>query len=414
MYTPFTPYSRGLIYFIIIFALRQELLDLFKQFGYDDKKNLRRFTMYFFNMNTRIQQFDALDTYLTDEVLSNALIVTSTGIKKRSLEPLALTNPILCHDVYGKGEPTDIKINKMINDKNNHTFNKIIAIGGGTVMDCAKLLTCNALKNAVDAFTASIELTKDVPLICIPTTCGTGSEVTPITVAELTQLNTKKGLAHPALQPDEAILIPSLLKDLPLKPFMYSAIDALIHAAEAYLSPKASPMTQLLSVNAIERLLRGFRGMSFHGVDYRLAHLEDFSIGSCYAGIAFGIAGVGAVHALSYPLGGRYHVPHGESNFQFFTAVFKSYYDKKPEGAILELVKIMAKILDCHKIHVFEQLELLLHSLIDKPALRTYGMEEKDILLFTECVINEQQRLLTNNYVPLSKEDIKMIYSSLY
>lgn len=370
--------------------------------------------MNLFNMTTNIQHFDTLDTYLTSDVLDNALIVTSTGINTRTLKSLDLSNPILCHDTFGKGEPTDLKINDMIAAKNALSFNKVIAIGGGTVMDCAKLLVIKDLSNVVDAFTGAIELVKEFPLICIPTTCGTGSEVTPITVAELTQLNTKKGMAHHTLQADEAILIPSLLKDLPLKPFMHSAIDALIHAAESYLSPKASPMTKLLSVNAIERLLKGFRNMSFHGVDHRLNQLDDFSIGSCYAGIAFGNAGVGAVHALSYPLGGSYHVPHGEANFQFFTAVFKCYYDKAPDGDIHDLVKLMAKILDCHKVHVFEHLENLLNSLVEKPALRSYGMEEKDILLFTESVINEQQRLLANNYVPLTKDDIKMIYSSLY
>lgn len=377
-------------------------------------KSNKEEAMNFFNMTTTIQHFDSLEAYLTTDILTNALIVTSTGTNERSLSALNLTTPIICHDTYGKGEPTDLKIDKMIAAKNALTFDKIIAIGGGTVMDCAKLLTLKGLKNSADAFTGVIDLIKEVPLICIPTTCGTGSEVTPITVAELTQLHTKKGMTHPALQADDAILIPSLLKNLPLKAFMHSAIDALIHASESYLSPKASPMTQLLSVNAIERLLKGFRSMSFRGVDYRLTILEDFSTGSCYAGMAFGNAGVGAVHALSYPLSGRYHVPHGEANFQFFTAVFKCYYDKAPEGAILELVKIMAKILDCHKATVFEQLENLLNSLIEKPALRTYGMEEKDILLFTESVINEQQRLLANNYVPLSKDDIKMIYSSLY
>lgn len=370
--------------------------------------------MNIFNMATHVQKFDSLDTYLTGDHLEGALIVTSNGIFKRTLQAYDLKNPIVCHDTYGKGEPTDIKINQMIAEKNSHPHNKIIAIGGGTVMDCAKLMALKGIDNCVHVFTGEKEIVKEVPLICVPTTCGTGSEVTPITVAELTQLGTKKGLGHPAMQPDEAILISELLKDLPVKPFMHSAIDALIHATESYLSPNASDFTRMLSMEATEKILKCFQQMSFHGLDKRFEFLDDFLMAACYAGISFGNAGVGAVHALSYPLGGTYHVPHGEANFQFFTAVFKSYNDKNPQGDIKDLTRAMAKILDCPKEHVFEQLENLLTTLVEKPALRTYGMEEKDILIFTESVIEEQQRLLANNYVPLSKDDIKMIYSSLY
>jgi len=370
--------------------------------------------MNLFNMPTTIKQFDSLDLYFTASILKDSLILTSKGIKERTLSTYDLEVPIICHDTYGNGEPTDIKINALIKEKNMHPHKRIIAIGGGTVMDCAKLMTIKNLSNSVDAFTGKLELIKEVPLICIPTTCGTGSEVTPVTVAELTQLGTKKGMSHPALQPDQAILIPELLKELPLKPFMHSAIDALIHAAESYLSPNASELTKLLSLDATQKILKGFQQMAFHGTDKRFEFLDDFLVGACYAGIAFGNAGVGAVHALSYPLGGTYHVPHGEANYQFFTAVFKYYYDKAPSGNIHELVKIISKILDCPKNHAFEQIEKLLSQLIKKPALRDYGMEEKEIILFTESVLTQQGRLLANNYVELSKDDIKMIYSSLY
>lgn len=370
--------------------------------------------MNILNMPTTIKEYKSLDDYFSSDVLDGALIVTSSGIMKRTLSEYTTEVPMVFHDTYGKGEPTDIKIDQMIAAKNKHPHTKIIAIGGGTVMDCAKLMVLKNLTHAADAFTGTVALEKAVPLICIPTTCGTGSEVTAITVAELTELHTKKGLGHPALQPDEAILIPELLKTLPLKPFMHSAIDALIHATESYLSPKASKLTKVLSLEATLKILKGFQQMSFHGIDKRFDYLEDFLIASCYAGISFGNAGVGAVHALSYPLGGKYHVAHGEANYQFFTAVFKYYFDKKADGPIIELATAISKILDCRKDHVFETLESLIEKLIEKPSLRSYGMAEKDIILFTEEVIEGQQRLLANNYVALSKDDIKMIYSSLY
>ena len=370
--------------------------------------------MNLFNMSTHIQQFNSLEEYLTTELLNNALIVTSTGIQKNQLAFLTEDIPIVCHDEFGKGEPTDAKITQMIQKKNTFIHNKIIAIGGGTVIDCAKIMILKDVLDAEDIFMNRQLPVKAMPLICIPTTCGTGSEVTSIAVAALTNLNTKKGISHPALQPDEAILIPELLKSLPIEPFMYSAIDALIHASESYLSPQASNLTKILCLEAIKKIMKGFQQMAFHGVEKRTDFLEEFLIASCYAGIAFGNAGVGAVHALSYPLGGTYHVPHGEANFQFFTAVFKCYYDKSPSGEIHELVKAIAKIIDCPKNHVFDRMEHLLTTLVEKPRLRDYGMKENDIKNFTESVINEQQRLLANNYVPLSKDDIKTIYANLF
>ncbi|MBN2898494.1 MAG: iron-containing alcohol dehydrogenase [Clostridia bacterium] len=370
--------------------------------------------MNLLNMSTHIQQFDTLAHYFSDELLNGALIVTSTGIKGSYLSFLKSETPMICHDQFGKGEPTDTKITQMIAEKNKYDHDKIIAIGGGTVMDCAKLMVIEGLVDAEDAFTGKHPLVKALPLICIPTTCGTGSEVTAVTVAELTQLNTKKGLSHPALQPDEAILIPELLKDLPIKPFMHAAIDALIHASESYLSPKASNLTRILSLEAIRKILKGFQQMAFHGVEKRMDFLDEFLIASCYAGIAFGNAGVGAVHALSYPLGGTYHVPHGEANFQFFTAVFNCYYEKAPSGNMNELVKVIAQVLDCPKNHVFNRIDHLLVTLTAKPPLKSYGMTESDIEAFTQSVMNEQQRLLANNYVALSEEEIKAIYSALY
>ena len=94
--------------------------------------------------------------------------------------------------------------------------------------------------------------------------------------------------------------------------------------------PKSNPYTQIFCRAAIESIIDVFKHIAAQGPEYRLERLKEMLIASNYAGIAFGNTGVGAVHALSYPLGGNYHVPHGEANYQFFTEVFKFYYKKKP------------------------------------------------------------------------------------
>ncbi len=196
---------------------------------------------------------------------------------------------------------------------------------------------------------------------------------------------------------------------------MTSSIDALIHAIEAYVSPKANMYTEIFSVKAIEMILKGYMEILEKGEEYRKEIIEDFMIGSNYAGIAFGNAGVGAVHALSYPLGGVYHVPHGEANYQFFTEVFKTYLAKDPNGKISEVNKVLADIMNVPAGEdVYAALSNVLDQLLSRKPLKEYGMKEEEIEGFADAVISGQQRLLANNYVPLERTDIINIYKNLY
>ena len=134
-----------------------------------------------------------------------------------------------------------------------------------------------------------------------------------------------------------AVLIPEVLQSLPEYAFVTSSIDALIHGSESYLSPGATPASELFSLEAIRLILNGYEKIYFSGGDpaeQRKAYLKDFCCGANYAGIAFGNAGCAAVHAISYAIGGAFHVAHGEANYQFFTEVFKLYQKKAPEGKI--------------------------------------------------------------------------------
>ena len=149
------------------------------------------------------------------------------------------------------------------------------------------------------------------------------------------------------------------------------------------------------------------------GPEARIPLLDRFLLASNYAGIAFGNAGCAAVHALSYPLGAVYHVPHGEANYAVFTGVMKKYLTVKTDGAIAQLNVYMADILGCNPDQVYEALESLLNSILPKKPLREYGMSEQNLEEFTISVIENQQRLLQNNFVPLSHQQIFEIYRDL-
>jgi len=251
----------------------------------------------------------------------------------------------------------------------------------------------------------------------VPTTCGTGSEVTNVAIAELKSLHVKKGLAVEETYASKAVLIPESLSGLPDYVFATSSIDALIHAIESYLSPKASTYTEMYSLAAIEMIMKGYQKIIERGgnkAENRGDLLKDFCLAANYAGIAFGNAGCAAVHALSYSIGGAFHVPHGEANYQFFTEVFKMYMRKDPKGKITKANQILADILGCTADVVYDELEKVLDQLIAKKPLREYGMSEAQIDEFTRSTVENQQRLLANNYVYLTDEEIREIFANLY
>ena len=203
---------------------------------------------------------------------------------------------------------------------------------------------------------------------------------------------------------------------MPYEPFASSAIDALIHAVESFLSPKASPFTEMYSLQAISIIMDAYKKTIEGGNDAaaRKPYLKDFLLASCYAGIAFGNAGCAAVHALSYSIGGAFHVPHGEANYQFFTEVFKMYMRKDPNGKIVRCNQVFAEILGCDVAVVYDELEKFLGNLMPKKKLREYGMVEAQIDEFTKMTVDNQQRLLGNNYVFLSDAEIREIFANLY
>ncbi len=371
--------------------------------------------MQLLNMKTKIHHFEGFDGFASEfKINKNDLILTHLFLYEPFMSPLNLEARVIIQENFGGGEPTDVMMNAILNEAKKSPYERVIAVGGGTVLDIAKLLILKDLTNVVDAFERKVPLEKACELIAVPTTCGTGSEVTNITIAELTTKQTKMGLADNVILPDDAVLIPDLMKGLPYEFYLYSSVDALIHGVESFLSPKANAYTRLFSIQGIEMILKIYQTLSREGAEQRFSSLKEMAIASNFAGIAFGSAGVGAVHAMSYPLGGKYHVPHGEANYQFFMAVLKRYQDLKPIGAIQELVVMIAKTLGCEKEQAFDELSGLLAALIPQKPLNSYGMKAIEIEEFTEKVISGQQRLLANNYAQFSFNDIKGIYSELF
>lgn len=371
--------------------------------------------MQLFKSKVTIHKFEHFAEFAKEFNLNeNDLVITNDFLFNPFMKDLGLPCHFVMQEKYGLGEPSDEMMNNILADVKKINYNRVIAVGGGTVIDISKLFVLKDVDNVTDAFERKIPIQRNKELIILPTTCGTGSEVTNISIAEIKSKHTKMGLADDQILADYAVLIPELIKGLPYKFFVFSSIDALIHATESYVSPKSNVYTEAFGLWAIRTIMDVFIQLGKKGPDYRFERLEDMAMASNLAGIAFGNTGVGAVHALSYPMGGNYHVPHGESNFLFFTEVFRCYNKKNPNGKIKELNKLYAEILNCKEEEVYTKIDEVLGKLTPKNKLSHYGMKEEDIVAFPKSVLETQQRLLANNYVALSEDEIRAIYKTLY
>lgn len=371
--------------------------------------------MKLFQQRTNIQKFDSAKAFTEEyQIGKGDFILASKSAYETYFAPLGIEAHVEYKSKYGSGEPTDQMIDALLEDFRRTSCDRVIAIGGGAVIDMAKILVLEGDAKAEEIFRRQVTLKKARTLIAVPTTCGAGSEASNVSIAELTSLHSKMGLADDSIYADDAALIPELLTNLPYSFFVTSAIDAFIHAIESYVSPRANLYTRMFSRQAMEMILSGFCKILEHGLEYRLKLLDEFLTASNLAGIAFGNAGTGAVHAMSYPLSGAYHVTHGEANYLFLTTVFGFYQRLKPEGILREVNGFLAGFLNCKEEQVYEELERLLDQIISRKKLCEYGMTEADIKAFAESVEASQQRLLNQSYVKLTAEQMEEIYRKLY
>jgi alcohol dehydrogenase class IV len=254
----------------------------------------------------------------------------------------------------------------------------VIGIGGGSAMDLAKaiaVLVANKGK-AEDYLGLNRVPGPGLPKIMVPTTAGTGSEVTFTAVFIRKKLKKKEGMNSQHLYPELALLDPELTLSLPPHPTAATGIDALCHAIESYTSVNASPMSEMMSLDAIRLISENLRTAVHDGTNIEAR--EAMLLGSLYAGLGLANAGVTAVHSLSYPLGGKYGISHGLANtimlprvmafnlpgalekFVDIAEVMGEIVDDLPlrEAAYLAVEAVEALIEDCGIMTTLEELEI--------------------------------------------------------
>ena len=293
----------------------------------------------------------------------------------------------------------------------------VVGFGGGSSLDSAKLVAL--LVRTPQALPAiyGIGLARGprLPLIQVPTTAGTGSEVTPISILT-TPSHEKKGVVSPLLYPDLALLDSRLTLGLPPAVTAMTGVDAMVHAVEALSTRlKKNPLSDALAIKALQLLYANLSSAVSHGQDPVVR--ENMLIGSLFAGMAFANAPVAAVHALAYPLGGHYGLPHGLSNSLVFVAVLKfnlpvaqAHYAELG----LSILPPLAGAADSEAAAAFvAAISELVATMPYAQSLRAAGVKQEDLPMLAQDAM-KIGRLLVNNPRDVTLEDALALYQDAF
>ncbi|MBP6018095.1 MAG: iron-containing alcohol dehydrogenase [Burkholderiaceae bacterium] len=292
----------------------------------------------------------------------------------------------------------------------------VVGLGGGSSMDVAKLLAIlvGSDQPLTDMYGIGNVQGRRLPLVQIPTTAGTGSEVTPVSIVT-TGKTTKTGVVSPTLYADLAILDAELTLGLPRAATAATGIDAMVHAIESYTSKHLkNPLSDMLSIQALGLLSGNLLRACEDGND--IAAREAMLLGAMLAGQAFANSPVAAVHALAYPIGGIFHVPHGLSNALVLPHVLRF----NAPAAATQYAELADVILpngtgsdEAKTESLIKYLASLSESAGIECRLRDVGVEQKDLRVMAQDAM-KQTRLLGNNPRKVDEEDAYAIYSAAY
>jgi alcohol dehydrogenase class IV len=313
-------------------------------------------------------------------------------------------------------EPSVKEYNNILKTAESEKIDSVVGIGGGSVLDTAKLTAalCYSGVGVENVFGNGRIHDRKTFLACIPTTAGTGSEMSPNAILFDEESSQKTGIISPFLVPDAAFIDPVLTYTTPTAVTASTGIDALTHCIEAYANRNAHPLTDLYALEGI-RLIYSNLETAFRDGNNAAAR-ESLALGSMYGGICLGPVNTAAVHALAYPLGSEFHLPHGISNAILLPYVLQynlSSGEKRYANIARAIgVKDGSTELKTAKEGVKKITELCRNiGIPDK--LYGYNVPVAAIPSLAKSAFGVQ-RLLKNNLRPMSEADIRKIYYKLF
>lgn len=344
--------------------------------------------------------------------------IVKAGLLEASLE--SLTAADIGWAVFSNvvADPPEAIIHDALAQGKEFGAEGVIGLGGGSSLDVAKLvaLLARSDESLADIYGVGLAKGPRLPLALVPTTAGTGSEVTPISIVT-TGASEKKGVVSPVILPDIAVLDADLTLKLPAHVTAATGIDAMVHAIEAYTSASANnnPVSRMLAMEAL-RLLGANIRMAVTNGDNRDAR-GKMLLGSLLAGQAFANSPVAAVHALAYPVGGHFHVPHGLSNALVLPHVL-AFNAPAARAAYADLAPLVfPQLADKAMVERCEGFIIGLANLSADLGLQQRLRDvkiPKDALPMLAADAMKQTRLLVNNPRPLHEDDARAIYEKAW
>ena len=366
---------------------------------------------------------DALDNIcciLQENQVKKLAIFTDKGIRKTGLLDLPMArvekvgvSVVVLDDL--PAEPSYVQAQKLVDQCKDCGPDFIMAVGGGSVMDTAKLASVLMTRKygIQELLDAPLMVEKCVKTLMIPTTAGTGAEATPNAIVAVPEKQLKVGIVNPQMIADYVILDAVMIKHLPAKIAAATGVDALAHAIECWTSNKANPFSDIFAIQALDMILRNIEQACTD--PEAMAAKNQMQLASFYAGVAITASGTTAVHALSYPLGGRYHIAHGVSNAMLLAPVMRfnepacrerlaEAYDRCIQGGEITVQRKSAAVI--------ARLEQIVKGLNIPTHLEQFGVPKEELDLLVASGMNVT-RLLDNNMRKVTADDARRIYEEI-
>lgn len=314
-------------------------------------------------------------------------------------------------------EPAYTAVQKLVDQFKASGADMIVACGGGSVMDAAKLASVlvtdeYGVKELLDD---PGRAQKCVPIILIPTTAGTGAEVTPNAIVAVPEKELKVGIVNENMIADYVILDARMIKNLPRKIAAATGVDALAHCIECYTSNKANPFSDLYALEGLDLILNNI--MDACNDPEAMKAKNRMQVAAYYGGLAITASGTTAVHALSYPLGGKYHIAHGVSNAILLAPVMRFNEPMCREKFAAVYDRCVHTGQNCTTVeeksaYILAWMERIVKDLDIPSNLKEFGVSAEDLNGLVEAGM-QVKRLLVNNMREVTPADARALYQQI-